>query len=186
MRSRRSLEEELAGGVRLIAAPGAGFEYSGGGYMVAQLLVEEATKKGFAEYMRTEIFLPLGMKTAGFEWTEEIPAAARPHDPKGAPTIGPRFTAVSAAGCHMNVTDLARFVIANMPAFRPEGDEEVLGRETLELMQSRAAGTRQYGLGLPDHRRRRPPVPRPHRRQLGLGREDRLPSRSSARASPSR
>ena len=65
--------------------------------MVAQLLVEQVTEKEYADYMRTEIFQPLGMTTAGFRWTEEVPAAAQPHDPKGAPTVGPRFTALRLA-----------------------------------------------------------------------------------------
>ncbi len=145
---------ELAGdpdeatAVRLIAAPGAGFQYSGGGYSIAQLLVEEVTKKDFADYMRTEVFQPLGMETADYGWTEELGRnAARPHDPAGKPTIGPRFNAVAAAGCHMSVKDLARFVIANMTGFRPDSDEQVLGSNLVDRMHTKADNAPNYGLG---------------------------------------
>ena len=47
----------------------------------------------------------------------------------------------------MSVKDLARFVIANMTAFRPESDEQVLGREVVDLMHTNAENAPRYGLG---------------------------------------
>jgi len=48
--------------VMLIHEPQTKFKYSGGGYTILQLMIEEVTKKPFAQYMQTEIFDPLQMK----------------------------------------------------------------------------------------------------------------------------
>ena len=55
-----SLEESMAG-LRFAARPGAGYLYSGGGYTVLQLVIEEITGEAFATYMRREVLDPLGM-----------------------------------------------------------------------------------------------------------------------------
>lgn len=52
-----TLEESLsgatdgAGAVYLVREPGSEWEYSGGGYTLAQLIIEEITGQPFAEYM---------------------------------------------------------------------------------------------------------------------------------------
>jgi len=40
-----------------------------GGYTLLQLLIEEVSGEPFAEHMRRVIFNPLGMASAGYEWT---------------------------------------------------------------------------------------------------------------------
>lgn len=47
--------------VQIVKTPGAGFEYSGGGYGVLQLLVEDVTGQSFAECARNAVFDPIGM-----------------------------------------------------------------------------------------------------------------------------
>ena len=69
----RSIAASLAGEtgdsfpVQLLEAPGRGWLYSGGGYSVAQLLVEELTGRPFADYMQTEVPEPLGMTASSFQ-----------------------------------------------------------------------------------------------------------------------
>ena len=43
--------------------PGTSYRYSNSGYALLALIVERASGKSFAEYLRDRIFLPLGMKT---------------------------------------------------------------------------------------------------------------------------
>ena len=61
-----SVEESLNGKtkrngetVHLISDPGTKWEYSGGGYTLAQLLLEEKTHQSFATYMKQNVFLPV-------------------------------------------------------------------------------------------------------------------------------
>jgi hypothetical protein len=58
-----------AGGrkVEVIQPPGASWAYSGGGFEVLQLLVEEQSHQPFSKYMQTEILNPLGLTHSTFD-----------------------------------------------------------------------------------------------------------------------
>ena len=53
--------------VRVTKAPGSGFSYSGGGYEVMQLLLEDVTGRPFEDLARKLILDPLGMKLSAYE-----------------------------------------------------------------------------------------------------------------------
>jgi CubicO group peptidase (beta-lactamase class C family) len=139
-----------AGDVRLEAAPGTRWKYSGGGYTLAQLLLEETTGTSFAEYMRKEVLLPLGMEHSAYGWPAEILAAsATPYDARGEPLPrgGPLFPELAAAGLQTTAGDLGRFAVASLARFAGKDAPRVLARETVELMQSPAPTSPEYGLG---------------------------------------
>jgi CubicO group peptidase (beta-lactamase class C family) len=65
--------------VQVVKTPGQGFEYSGGGYAILQLLVEDVTGQPLAEYAKKVVFGPLGMTSTSFGWTPEtVQRAAMP------------------------------------------------------------------------------------------------------------
>lgn len=136
-----TLEESLNGAtggrgrVEIEHEPGTRFQYSGGGYTIAQLAIEEATGRSFAEYMRTEVLRPLGMNSSEFGWTRpNLRAAAAPHDHSGAAINEEHFTALAAAGLNTTLDDLSRFVVASMP--KDERDTGgVLPADTVRSMQ---------------------------------------------------
>lgn len=155
-----TLEESLsgksnAGELVLISAPGTSWKYSGGGFTIAQLMLEEVTERDFAEFMRVEVFEPLGMLSTDYRWTEEITArAATPYDQSEKAVGGPHFIALAAAGCQTSVLDLARFGVASLAAdASSDGKGPVLAPKTLALMQSPAPASPEYGLGfsIEDH-----------------------------------
>lgn len=134
--------------VRLQYAPGDRFSYSGGGYLLAQLLFEELEGAAFGKVLRDEVLEPLGMESSGFGWSEELLAsAAVPYDRRGKRIEGHRFVGVSAAGFQTTAADLARFVQASMPAFRRDGDKDVLSDELLRsMLQPADTKTPDWGL----------------------------------------
>jgi CubicO group peptidase (beta-lactamase class C family) len=139
-----------AGDVRLEVAPGSRWKYSGGGYTWAQLLLEEASGRSFAEYMQSEVLLPLGMTSSAYSWEEPLLArSATPYDGDGKPLArgGPLFPELAAAGLQTTVTDMARFAQASLPRFWKEGATHVLKPETIELMQVAVPPGDAYGLG---------------------------------------
>ncbi len=151
-----SLEASLSGAtngpgdVRLILQPGTGWRYSGGGYTLAQLVIEEVTGRPFASYLRERILRPLGMARTDYELTPEILAgSSRCFDSLGRETPNPRFTAQAAAGLHTTVEDLATFAAAALESSlgEPPG-RGVLKPESLSLMLTPAdASEGGYGLG---------------------------------------
>lgn len=104
--------------VRVAAAPGTSFKYSGGGYCIVQLMMTDAAGKPFPEILRERVLEPLGMKRSTFE--QPLPearraAAARGHLadgtrlPKGDWAIHPEM---AAAGLWTTPSDLSRFAMA--------------------------------------------------------------------------
>jgi CubicO group peptidase (beta-lactamase class C family) len=114
-----SLSGEAGGSVPGGAAdaPGRQWLYSGGGYSVLQLLVEELTGRPFADVMQTEILDALGMTTSSFQW-HRTAATACPHDAEGGriPRVLLRRAGGRGAGHHR--PDPTRFVAAALPGPR--------------------------------------------------------------------
>lgn len=138
-----SLEESLNGKtkrngetVHLISEPGTKWHYSGGGYTLAQLLLEEKTNQSFATYMKNNIFLPLGMAHTNYEWTAEMLAtSATAYDENGNPIKNRIFTEKAAAGLQTSIKDLAHFAELSIT---PTYDQlnKVLKPSTINLMET--------------------------------------------------
>lgn len=133
--------------------PGSTWEYSGGGYTLLQLLVEEVSGRGFDEYMRQVVFEPLGMyRSAYVLGEEESDNLAASYDRAGRETPLLRFTSQAATSLYTTANDLARFLQAQRPG--PDGSPAgcgVLQPSTLELMRTPHAaqmGADIWGLGL--------------------------------------
>jgi CubicO group peptidase (beta-lactamase class C family) len=145
-----SLSGEAVGSfpVELLDTPGRRWLYSGGGYSVLQLLVEELTGRPFADVVQTEVLGPLGMTASSFRW-QRTAATARPHDAEGGQLPDFAFAEQAAAGLVTTAPDLARFVAAALPG--PEGEPPgrgVLRPAGVGLGLTAAPGTDgRWGLG---------------------------------------
>jgi CubicO group peptidase (beta-lactamase class C family) len=145
-----SLSGEAGGSfpVELLEAPGRRWLYSGGGYSVLQLLVEELSGRPFAEFMQTEVLGPLGMTASSFQWRRTAVTAGG-HDADGGRIPDFCFAEQAAAGLVTTAPDLARFVAAALPG--PEGKEPgrgVLRPAGLRLALTAAPSTEgRWGFG---------------------------------------
>jgi CubicO group peptidase (beta-lactamase class C family) len=152
-----TLEESLegdnggSGPVRLLQPPGVGFLYSGGGYSILQLLVEEVTGETFADHAEREVLRPLGMTRSAFVWRDDLRAAtAGAYGAAGQRLPNYLFAEQAAAGLYATGPDLARFVAASMPG--PAGEAPgrgLVSPESAELARSPApSAAGGYGLGV--------------------------------------
>lgn len=87
--------------VRVIRTPGESYLYSGGGFVLLQLLLEDLTGESFAGLMRRLVLDPLGMRSSTFE--QPLPAglhsfAASGHDESGVEIAGRWLVYPEAAG----------------------------------------------------------------------------------------
>ena len=85
------------GAVRVGIEPGSAFEYSGGGYTLLELIVEEASGQSFNDYLRSAVLLPLGMTQSTYS-VDDTPMTnvADFYDVDGTPAIHYRFTSLAA------------------------------------------------------------------------------------------
>lgn len=134
-------------GVKVVREPGKTWLYSGGGYTVLQLLIEEITQQSFADYMAEAVLQPLGMTHSTFDRQALVDAGqgedlAASFDAKLNPAPPRHYTATAAASLYATPQDMARFVQAYV------GQNPVLSRETLRQMMTPQPGARQdWGLG---------------------------------------
>jgi CubicO group peptidase (beta-lactamase class C family) len=139
------------GRVRVGVAPGTEWHYSGGGYTLLQLLVEEVSGEPFEAYMRRAVFEPLGMNRSAFSVGPDTPNVATFYDADGTVATHYRFTALAAASLYTTAADMTRFIQAHLagPAGEAPG-RGVLTGATLASMRSPQAsqfGVEIWGLG---------------------------------------
>ena len=148
-----TLEQSLSGalkgaeGVHLTREPGLKYKYSGGGYVLAQLIIEEATGKSFAEYMEEAVLKPLGMKDSSFELNQRIRVnLSKAYGALGGNLPNYLFTEQAAAGLYTNVSDFSRFIEENLAVpSKNSGEKGVISRESFALMLNPI--DEDYGLG---------------------------------------
>ena len=145
---------QLDGAVVIGSQPGTRFEYSGGGFVVLQMMIEDVTGEPFAVFMERGITGPLGLSSLRWTWTPELSAQApTPYGLLGEP-LEYRQLASQAIGSEVStVADFARFVAAAVdgPGGEPAG-RGVLQPATVQQMleiQPNTNGTAglAYGIG---------------------------------------
>ena len=124
------------GAVYIESEPGSRMKYSGGGYVIAQMIIEDVSGEPFAAFMEREVAKPLGLSSLGWVWTPQLERRApTPYDGDGKP-VGYRQLASQAIGSEIwTVPDFARFVAATVsgPGGEPPG-RGVLKRETISTL----------------------------------------------------
>jgi CubicO group peptidase (beta-lactamase class C family) len=158
----QSLEESLTraadaspgadGRVRVGLAPGTKWKYSGGGYTLLQLVIEEASGEAFESYMQRAVFQPLGMNRSTFAFDpDKLSNLAPLYDADGKEAAHGRFTALAAACLYTTASDMTRFIQAHLTGSSGEpAGRSVLKPETLKLMRQPHAsqmGADIWGLG---------------------------------------
>jgi CubicO group peptidase (beta-lactamase class C family) len=141
------------GAVRVGLRPGSQWRYSGGGYALLQLMVEDVTGEPFAVYMQRAVLVPLGMDHSTFVLPDTGAAhLAEFYDAAGGPATHYRFTATGAASLYTSVANLTHLIQAHLPG--PNGaapGRGVLRPATLAEMRRPHGfqyGAEIWGLGL--------------------------------------
>ncbi|MEL6876183.1 MAG: serine hydrolase domain-containing protein, partial [Pseudomonadota bacterium] len=137
-----------SGIVKVGNEPGSEWNYSGGGYTLLQLVIEEVSGLPFAEHMKQRIFDPLGMTRTTFDHARAIELGLVENFTLDGHTEPFRwYTALGATSLFTTAADMAKFVSLQ----GPEDVQSVLSEETIALMTSAHAsslGADVWGLGV--------------------------------------
>ncbi|MFT5244381.1 MAG: CubicO group peptidase (beta-lactamase class C family) [Psychroserpens sp.] len=140
-------DEGISGEVKVGIEPGSEFKYSGGGYTLLQLIVEEVSGQSFSEYMRSTIFLPLGMENTSYQWDDiSNNHLAEFYNADGSAAKHYRYTSLAATSLYSSISDLQIFFNANLN----NTTNIVLSKETIKSMrepQATTMGMDIWGLG---------------------------------------
>jgi CubicO group peptidase (beta-lactamase class C family) len=141
------------GSVHIKWSPGSQMQYSGGGFVILQMIIEDVTGQSFADFIGREVADPLGMASLRWSWNPELTQrAAIPYDSNNQP-VGYRQLGCQAIGSEVaTVSDFAVFVAATTegPKGEPAG-RGVLKPQTVQQMlqaQANTGGTVGLGYGL--------------------------------------
>lgn len=138
------------GRVEIFMEPGTKWKYSGGGYSILQLIIEEVTQQKFEDYMQTEILNPLGMTHSSYTIDEKImKASSLEYDSFGEPIPFELFTAQAAAGLHTTLEDFTKFALATLYNHKKNTKhQQILSAANLQqMMEPAPASNGIYGLG---------------------------------------
>jgi CubicO group peptidase (beta-lactamase class C family) len=144
-------DEGISGEVRVGIKSGE-FKYSGGGYTLLQLLVEEVSGQSFASYMEENVFVPLNMTHTSYVWEDSSGLALTEfYNSDGSKAAHYRYTSLAATSLYTSLADLELF----FQAFLKGKNNEPIGRnmlkpETLAKMREphgKAMGVDIWGLG---------------------------------------
>ncbi len=145
--------------IRVDTLPGSIWRYSGGGYVVAQLVLEDVTGQPFAKLMQDTVLGPIGMTRSTYE--QPLPAArlseiATPFRQNGKPVDGgPHvYPEMAPAGLWTTPSDLARYAIEVQRALAGKSDR-VINQATARRMLTPIMDNQGIGPGVgggADHR----------------------------------
>jgi CubicO group peptidase (beta-lactamase class C family) len=142
----------LDGRTRAGEKPGQIWRYSGGGYGVLQLLVEDVTGESFGAYAKREVLIPLGMTRSTFDATEAAAGLVDSYNSNGQLEATRFYANVAAASLYSTPEDLVRFVLAHTDGNDgTKAGRDVLSRATLKDMTTGHAnmfGIPVWGLGV--------------------------------------
>ena len=137
--------------VRSEAVPGMTSEYSGGGTVIQQLVVQEAIKVPYVQFLARNVLAPLGMTHSTFQ--QPLPAAlaanaASGHDAAGSPIRGRWhvYPEIAAAGLWTTAADLGRYIVGVQHALLGQGNFPI-SRHMVEIMLTPQLRNARYGLG---------------------------------------
>ena len=141
-------KNQTDGKVVLFQAPGVGYKYSGGGYVLLQMVIEDVSGEPFSQFIAREVTEPLGMPILNWTWTPEISAMAPvPYGPQQE-ALGYRQLASQAIGSEITtVPEFARFVAASVSGDNGEAPGRgVLLPETIAAMIEKQPNAQNTGL----------------------------------------
>ena len=135
--------------IRVVMMPGKQYQYSGGGYVVAEQLTLDTVHEPFAKYMHDNVLAPLGMSDSTFE--QPLPKAlwnrasvAADGNGKAYPGDWNVYPEQTAAGLWTTPTDLAKFAIGMQRALNGAPGSVVSAATAREMLTPVKDG---YGLG---------------------------------------
>jgi len=132
---RPSMDETIGRYGVLVNPPGEVFEYSNLGFGILDHVIARASGQSYADYMRTEVFLPLGMTRTSVDIAAGLePYAAQRYDSKQRPIPFYTFDHPGGSAVYASAHDLIRFGMFHLRNRLPE-QRRIIADSTIQLMQ---------------------------------------------------
>ena len=141
-------DEGISGSVQVGVEPGSTFKYSGGGYTLLQLIVEEVSGQSFASYMKEAVLAPLNMTQSSYVWDDSSAySLAEFYNSDGSKADHYRYTSLAATSLYSSLADLETF----FQTFLVGPNQEAIGRNVLKpatIKMMRAPHAKTMGMDI--------------------------------------
>ena len=133
--------------------PGSTERYSGGGYLIIQLLIEEVTEMSFSKYITQNIFNPLKMNSSNYEFRPDETsnlAIASGHLSNGRPLKNKSYHIYpeqAAAGPWTTTEDIAKLILGIQSSINGE-DDSIIKKELVAEYLSPQINNKGLGVNL--------------------------------------
>ncbi|HEX9166603.1 MAG TPA: serine hydrolase domain-containing protein, partial [Gemmatimonadales bacterium] len=144
-----SMDEAISRYGITVYPPGSTYEYSNLGFGVLDHIIERTSGMTYADFMRSEVFLPLGMTRSSIHVGPGLePFAAVRYDPQGRRVPMYDFDHRGASAVYTSAHDLLRFGMFHLKNRLP-GMKRILADSTLDAMHTSVHGipNLEYGIG---------------------------------------
>ena len=148
----KDADKGISGEVRVGIEPNSTWKYSGGGFTLLQLIVEETSGQSFNEFMTSNLFTPLNMTSSTYILSDSLKSKlCEFYNPDKTTAPHYYYTSLAATSLYSSLADLETF----LQIFLIGKNGEPIGRgqlkpETLKLMREGhwdMMGEEIYGLG---------------------------------------
>ncbi|MBL9199878.1 MAG: beta-lactamase family protein, partial [Opitutaceae bacterium] len=147
---RPPMEETIRRYANLVTAPGERYQYSNLGYGLLDHAIARVSGVGYVEFMRREVFVPLGMTRTSVDIGPGLEAfAAARYGTDGRPLPFYDFDHPGASAVFSSAHDLARFALFHLKARLPD-QKAILSDASLDEMHRPTQPTGRtsgYGVG---------------------------------------
>lgn len=134
--------------IALDAEPGENWAYSGGGYLILQLIIEEVSQQSYSSFVGERVFTPLKMTRSNFEYLGDFENRTEFYDNESTQTPSLKYQASAATGLSSTANDLVRFVRANTSSTVSGMALSEVFIEQMQQPTGRELGADIWGLGV--------------------------------------
>lgn len=151
-----SVEEELSNprassgepvSMAITTEPGSEWSYSGGSYLLLELLIEEISGQTYEDYVSNAVFTPLDMARASYEVLDTVANNAGLYEVDGSMIASPRYASSAATGLVISSADLAKFVLSQIALDGTAAPVRPEIQRAMRAPHGRTLGADIWGLG---------------------------------------
>lgn len=135
-----------------LGLPGSAYDYSGGGFLLAEAMAEQVTGEDFGDLMQNRVFDALGLadttasQPLSSAWEDR---AAEMHNSSGTPRTRTIYPWHSAGGVYASAADYAKAMIVLLrDGLDEDGDRLISPWLAAQMRTDYAPGSKGYGLGV--------------------------------------
>ena len=143
-----TMDDAIARYAVTVYPPGSSYQYSNLGFGILDHIIERISGESYADFMRSEVFLPLGMTHSSIHVAQGLePYVAVRYDNEGRRVPHYDFDHRGGSAVYSSAHDLVRFGMFHLKNHLPD-QKRILADSTIDAMHKSTTGIPNAGYGI--------------------------------------